>query len=96
MLDAIAGVLIRCFVIALACLILLFLVVLCASEWAYQIHSKIIPISREQFAVVNYAVLLAIRGIVFLFFLLPYVGIKLVLKKRRARPSNQAQEDVGP
>jgi len=86
LLGAVAGVLIRCFIIALAVLIVLFVVVLFASDWAYEVHSKVMPISRGQFTAINYAVLLAIRGVVFFFFLLPYIGIKMVLRKRRRRP----------
>lgn len=82
-LDVAAGVLIRCFVMGLVCMIIWLVAVVAVADWAYRIHSTFIPISREQFNLVHYAGLILLKVAVFGLFLLPYIGIKLVQKKRK-------------
>ena len=78
---AASRVLIRCFVMGL--LILLFWggIILLAGNQVYVIHSSLFMISQQQFYGINYCLLALTKVFVFLFFLVPYVAIKLVLKK---------------
>jgi hypothetical protein len=55
-----------------------------AGDLAYSVHAKIVPISREQFYVINYAGGLMTKATVFALFLFPYIAIRLVIKKRRS------------
>lgn len=88
MLDAIAGVLIRCFVIGIVFLTIWLGLVVGAPDWVWQMHSKLFHLSLEQIALVHYAGLLMAKVGVFWLFLMPYIGIKLVLRKRNNRASN--------
>ena len=87
MLDAIAGVLIRCFVIGIVFLTIWVVLVMGLPDWAWQMHGEFFDLSREQVALVHYAGLLVTKAGIFGLFLFPYIGIKLVLGKRDRRPS---------
>ena len=82
-LDAIAAVLIRCFVIGMALMFLWFGILVLAGDFTYNVHSQFIPIPRQQFDCIQYAAIAITKGCIFLFFLLPYIAIKLVLAKRQ-------------
>ena len=53
-------------------------------DLAYSVHAKIVPISREQFYVINYAGGLMTKATIFVLFLFPYIAIRLVIRKRRS------------
>lgn len=88
MLDAIAGVLIRCFVIGIVILTIWVVGVMGLPDWAWQMHSKFFHFSREQVVLVHYAGLLMTKVGVFGLFLIPYIDIKLVLRKKNRRSSS--------
>jgi len=87
MLDAIAGVLIRCFIIGIALLALWVVLVMGLPDRAWQMHSAFFDLSREQVAQAHYAGMLMTKAGIFVLFLFPYIGIKLVIGKRDRRPS---------
>ncbi|MFH2093397.1 MAG: DUF6868 family protein [Pseudomonadota bacterium] len=83
-LEKIAQILIRCFVMGLFVLCFWLISVLSAGNLAHKVQSAIIPISIEHFHLINYAGMLAIKAFLLVFFLLPYIAIRLVLRKHSA------------
>ncbi|HUW19547.1 MAG TPA: hypothetical protein VMW16_09615 [Sedimentisphaerales bacterium] len=83
MLDAAAGIFLRCFVLAVCLLLLWFVFFLVGADWAYGIHSRWFGLSRLHFDLMIYYGLAFFKMAAILFFLLPYVSIRLILRKRR-------------
>jgi hypothetical protein len=83
LLEAVAGVLIRCFVLSVIVLLIMFFFTMAAADWAYSIHSRWFRIDRSSFDTIWYCWMGVVKMIAFMFFLFPYVSIKLVLKKRQ-------------
>ncbi len=82
-LDAVAGVLLRCFVLAFCLLLFSFVFYLLAADWAYSIHSRWFGISRHDFDLMYYYVMASFKMAAFLLFLFPFVSIKLILRKKK-------------
>ena len=82
-LDAVAGVCLRCFVLAVCLLLFSFVFYLLAADWAYSIHSSWFELSRHDFDLMYYYVMAFTKIVSFLFFLLPYIAIKLILLKKQ-------------
>ncbi|MFC1737645.1 DUF6868 family protein [Planctomycetota bacterium] len=82
-LEVVAGVCIRCFVLAFCLLLFSFVFYLLAADWAYSIHSRWFEISRLHFDLMYYYVMAFFKIAAFLFFLMPYVSIKLILRKKK-------------
>jgi len=82
LMEMIAQVLIRCFILGTGSLIFWWLALTVMGDTAYAVHYKFVPISRQHFNVIHYAGMLLTKGVNFLGFLFPYIAIKLVLKKR--------------
>ena len=82
LLDAAAGVCLRCFVLAVCLLLFSFVFYLLAADWAYSIHSSWFDISRLHFDLMYYYVMAFMKIAGFLFFLIPYIAIKLILRKK--------------
>ena len=87
-LDVLSQVLIRCVVMGVAVLLIWWAGLAFMGDLVYEMHSKLVPISRQQFDVIHYAGMLTTKAVVSLLFLFPYVAIRLVLKKRTGPPSN--------
>jgi len=82
-LDAVAGVFLRCFVLAVCLLLFWFVFYLLAGNWAYSIHSRWFGISRHDFDLMYYYAMAFFKMASFLFFLIPYIAIKLILRKKK-------------
>ena len=82
LLDAVAGVCLRCFVLAVCLLLFWFVFLLLAGDWAYSIHSRWFDISKRDFDLTFYCGMAFFKIASFLFFLLPFVSIKLMLRKK--------------
>jgi len=83
LLDTVAGVLLRCFVLSFCLLLLWFVFYLVAGNWAYSIHSRWFEIDRHNFDLMNYYGMGILKIAGFLFFLFPFVSIKLILRKKK-------------
>ena len=83
LLDAVAGILLRCFVLSVCLLLLSFFFFLVGGNWAYSIHSRWFEISRLDFDLMLYYWMGLIKAVSFLFFLLPFISIKLILRKKK-------------
>jgi hypothetical protein len=81
-LDAVAGVCLRCFVLAVCLLLFSFVFYLLAGDWAHCIHSKWFDITRHEFTLMYYCLMGFMKIAAFLFFLLPFVSVKLILRKK--------------
>jgi len=84
LLDAIARVLIRAFVIGLLLLGLSFATILLGKDMIHDVHGEWFDLTPNQFDLVFYSVLAIGKTFLFLLFLAPYVSIRLVLRKRRS------------
>jgi hypothetical protein len=82
LLDALAGVCIRCFVLAVCLLLFWFVFYLLAADWAYSIHSRWFWVTRPDFDLTFCYGMAFFKTASFLFFLLPFVAIKLMLRKK--------------
>lgn len=82
-LRTVADVLLWCFILSVALLVLWFCIIVLAGGPVYRLHCLFFEISRRHFALVHYGGMgLAKVGAVSLF-LFPYVAIRIVLGKRR-------------
>ena len=77
-----AQVLVRSFFVGTAVLLFWWLMLLLAGDLVYRVHSSFFSMSREQFDLIHYGGILMTKTAIFVLFLCPYVGIRLVVKKR--------------
>jgi hypothetical protein len=82
-LETVAGICLRCFVLSVCLMLLWFIFFLVGKDWAYSIHSRWFEISRHDFDVIIYCSIAFFKMAILLFFLLPYISIKLILRKKR-------------
>jgi Family of unknown function (DUF6868) len=54
------------------------LLIILIPNWAYRIQSRLFPISREQYNVVIYSFLGMYKLLFILFFLTPYIALRLM------------------
>lgn len=81
LLDAVARVLIRCFVFCLIILLVWALIYLVLGDKAHRIHSTMFDLSWHEFVLVNYCGMGLLKILSFVLFLFPYIAIRLVLCK---------------
>jgi hypothetical protein len=82
LLDALARVLLRCFVLGYALLLLWAAVYLAAGNVLYALANRLFCLTAHELDVVQYCGIALVKCLVLLFFLFPYVAIRLVLRKR--------------
>lgn len=83
-LEVTAKILIRCFILNFALVLFWFFFFLIgSSQWGYELHSKIFDITRHEFALINYCGIAFVKSCNIIFFLFPYVAIRLVLKLKQ-------------
>jgi hypothetical protein len=87
-LEVVSQVLIRCVVMGVVVLLFWWGGLAFMGDFVYDVHSKLTPMSRQQFDVIHYAGMLTTKAAVSLLFLFPYIAIRLVIKKRTKQPSN--------
>jgi hypothetical protein len=83
-LEILSNILIRCFIIGVLFITFWFIFFLLGGDLGYTIHAKWFQISRHEYDLLNYCGMALIKGCIFLFFLFPYIAIRMVLKKRTA------------
>ena len=81
-LEMCSGILIRCFIIAVVFLLFWFCIFLVGGDFAFGIHAKIFEIDRHDFDLMNYYGMGFLKISAYLLFLIPYISIKLILRKR--------------
>ena len=82
LLEAVAGVLIRCFFLGIAVMLFWLLFALFGKELAYSVHSKMFDITAHEFELMIYFGMAFFKMLIFILFLFPYISIRMVLKKR--------------
>jgi hypothetical protein len=76
-------VLIRCLIMGILALLIWWCALALAGDLAYKIHSSaVVSVSREQFDVIHYTGMLLTKAAISILFFFPYIGIRLVLRKR--------------
>lgn len=81
-LDILARILIRCFIVGILFLMIWFISFTFFGDCIYDFHSKWFPMPRETFNAIHYAGMAFIKILLMLFFLFPYIAIRLVSKKK--------------
>ena len=82
-LEALATILGGSFLISYAILLIWFLMFLFAPDCLYGMNTRWFAISRHEFDLINYCGIAGMKIINLVFFLCPYLSIKLWLRKRR-------------
>lgn len=82
-LEIISKVLIRCFVMGFILTLFWFCLFLFGGDIGFKTHSNLFQISRHEYDIMNYYGMAFAKACNFLFFLFPYIAIKLVLKRKR-------------
>jgi len=89
-LDVVAKILLRCFGFGVLLLLVWFAFWLAAGDWAYQVHSTMFGVSEHDFDLLNYCGLACTKMCTFLFFLGPYIAVRLVqMGMRKASPAGK-------
>jgi len=81
-LETMAAVFLWCFILNFLVLMLWFLILVFGGSLAHSIHSSFYDITRQQFDLLWYGGMGLFKIAIFLFYLCPYLAIKIVLAKR--------------
>ena len=82
-LDAIAGILLRCFVITVGAMLFTWAVWLVLGDVVHSIHSQLYEIARNEFDLYFLYTMTFMKALNILFFGIPYVAIKWFLLGKR-------------
>ena len=86
LLESLAAILIRSFFFAFALLLVwFFFYVLGGGAWSYTIISRWSALNSHDYDLLNYCAMAFVKMSAILFFLFPYLSIRLVLRKRKKR-----------
>ena len=83
--EALASVLGGAFIVNFVIVLLWFRLALFTPDWFYQLIEKWFAVSRHEFDLVNYAGIALMKLFNIVFFLSPYLSIKLLLRLRKRR-----------
>jgi hypothetical protein len=78
-----ASILIRSFLFGLAFLLIWLISYLIAPDWVFQMNARWFNISRRDFELINYFGVGFLKITILLFFLIPYLAIKSMLRKKK-------------
>lgn len=82
-LDAVAGILLRCFVITVGAMLFTWLVVFVLGDVIYSIYSQLMEITRKEFDLFFLYTMTFLKALNILFFGIPFVAIKWYLRGNR-------------
>ena len=82
LLDAVAKVLLRCFVLGYLFLLLWFGGYLVAGDFIYRLNGSLFGVTQHEINLMHFFGMALVKLILFVFFLFPYVAIRLVLRSR--------------
>lgn len=82
-LDAIAGILIRCFLITVGAMIFTWFVWLVLGDVVHSIHGQMLDITRKEFDLFFLYTMTFMKGMNVLFFFFPFFAIKWYLWDKR-------------
>lgn len=78
--DAIADILLRCFVITVGVMLFTWVVWLVMGDAVYGIHHRMIDLTRKEFDLFFLYTMTFLKGLNVIFFLFPFVAIKWYLR----------------
>ena len=79
--DTLAKVLLRCWIISFGLGVFSFVVFMLTGEIIHEIHGKMFGLSPHELDLIMYCGLGFFKLFVFIFFLFPWIAIRLVLRK---------------
>ena len=82
-LDAIANILLRCFVITVGAMLFTWFVVFLLGDVIYSIYSQLMEISRKEFDLFFLYTMTFLKALNVLFFGIPFVAIKWYLRGKQ-------------
>jgi len=82
-LNAIANILLRCFVITVGAMLFTWIVVFLLGDVIFSIYSQLMEISRKEFDLFFLYTMTFLKALNILFFGIPFVAIKWYLKGSR-------------
>jgi hypothetical protein len=77
-LDLVSKILLWCFVLGFAVLLFWFVCILAAGEFIYGVHATMFDVSKHEFDVLNYYGMAVLKLFISVFYLIPYLAIRLV------------------
>jgi len=81
-LQKLATIFLRSFLFGIAFLLLWFLLYVIAPGWMFDINARWFDIGKRDFELINYFGMGFLKVGILLFFLLPYLAIRSMLRKR--------------
>lgn len=78
--DSIADILLRCFVITVGAMLFTWVVWLVFGDVVYGIHLRMIDLTRKEFDIFFLYTMTFLKGLNVMFFLFPFVAIKWYLR----------------
>ena len=84
LLDAVAKILLRCWIFGFILLLFWWGAVTLASDLVFGVHGDMFDLTRPQLNVIHYCGILLMKLVVVTFYFIPWVAIRVVLKKRKA------------
>ena len=82
-LDAVTGILLRCFVITVGAMLFTWLVVFMLGDVIYSIYSQLMEITRKEFDLFFLYTMTFLKALNVLFFGIPFVAIKWYLRGKQ-------------
>ena len=82
--NTLAKVLLRCGVFGYLLLLLSAGVILIAGDPIYRLNSSLFGLSKHELELIIYECIVLVKVIVLLFFLIPWLAIRMVLRKAKA------------
>ena len=80
--DTLAKILLRCFALGYALLLLWAVTYLFAGTMVYGVADKLFGLTRHEADLINYCGMALVKCAVILFFLIPYIAIRWALRQR--------------
>ncbi len=84
-LQTLASILIRSFLFGLAFLLLWFVLYVIAPGWMFEINARWFDIGKREFDLINYFGMGFLKICLLLFFLIPYLAIRTMLRRKERR-----------
>ena len=81
LLEAIAKILLRCWIFGVIVLLFWWGAITLAGDLTLGIHGDMFGLTRPHLNVIHYCGMMLTKLVVFLFFFLPWISIKMVLRK---------------
>ena len=83
LLQTVATILIRSFLLGLAFLLLWFLLYLIVPGWMFEMNARWFNIGKRDFDMIHYFGIGFVKIVILLFFFFPYLATRSILRKRK-------------